>query len=168
MKRKIILFSLGIVLILTFGGYYAVTTNVFNPISEDEKQQMTEEAKEVIEKDFDVTTTDDELIKYESYDEGAILQVVHNMTHQKVDADKKWGAAKITKDRVEKLYSIVTESKFKNKQVLLDILDPWRNEDFTNAVEAHNKIWNIQGGNVGKAKRLLTPLEELEYIEKHF
>lgn len=52
--------------------------------------------------------------------------------------------------------------------MLLDILEPWTTRDFSNAVSAHNRIWAYQKGNIGKATRLLTPQEELEYIEDEF
>ncbi|MFV8828220.1 DUF6241 domain-containing protein [Alkalihalobacterium sp. APHAB7] len=40
--------------------------------------------------------------------------------------------------------------------------------DFSQAVYDHNVIWEIQGGTVGKATRLLTEEEEREYIQMYF
>ncbi|MEH7275654.1 DUF6241 domain-containing protein [Neobacillus vireti] len=131
----------------------------------------TKEAQTKIEKGFEAPLSSKVVEEYESMSEGKLIQEVHNMTHQKVKADKKWGASEITAEKVEKLYEVIKNKDFKkssNKQMLLDILEPWRIKDFTNAVSAHNRIWNYQNGNIGKATRLLTPKEELKYIEDEF
>lgn len=131
----------------------------------------SQEAQTKIEKGFEAPVSSIVTEEYETMSEGQLIQEVHNMTHQKVKADKKWGSSEITADKVQKLYEVIKNKNFKNsknKQMLLDILEPWTIQDFTNAVNAHNKIWSYQKGNIGKATRLLTPQEELEYIEEEF
>lgn len=131
----------------------------------------TKEAQTKIDKSFAAPVSSKVTDEYETMSEGELIQEVHNMTHQKVEADKKWGASEITADKVQKLYEVIKNKAFKNssnKQMLLDILEPWTRKDFTNAVSAHNQIWSYQKGNIGKATRLLTPQEELEYIEDEF
>ncbi len=39
---------------------------------------------------------------------------------------------------------------------------------FSNAVDDHNSIWEMQNGEVGKAIRLLTPEEEKSHIKFSF
>lgn len=129
------------------------------------------EAKVELEKSFETLTPQGEMPEYEKKSEFALLQEVHGMTHQKVQADKKWGSSEITKDKVVKLYEVVENKKFNKtniQRMLLDILEPWTRGDFSNAVTAHNRIWEYQDGNIGEATRLLTPQEEHAYIEKHF
>lgn len=131
----------------------------------------TEEAKTKIEKGFAAPASSKVIGEYEAMNERELIQEVHNMTHQKVKADKKWGASEITADKIQKLYEVINGKDFKkisNKQMLLGILEPWLKGDFTNAVHAHNQIWTHQKGNIGKATRLLTPQEELDYIEEEF
>jgi hypothetical protein len=131
----------------------------------------TKEAETKIEKSFDAPVSSKEVERYETMIEGELIQEVHNMTHQKVKADKKWGSSEITAEKVQKLYDVIQKSDFKNqsnKTMLLGILEPWTRKDFTNSVSAHNRIWSYQNGNIGKATRLLTPQEELEYIEDEF
>jgi hypothetical protein len=131
----------------------------------------TKEAQTKIDKSFDTPVSSTVMDKYETMTEGELIQEVHNMTHQKVEADKKWGSSEITADKVQKLYDVIKNKDFKNssnKTMLLDILEPWTKKDFTNAVSAHNRIWSYQKGNIGKATRILTPQEELEYIENEF
>jgi hypothetical protein len=129
------------------------------------------EAQTKIDKGFAAPVSSKVTDKYETMSEGELIQEVHNMTHQKVKADKKWGASEITADKVQKLYEVIQSKDFKkssNKQMLLEILEPWTRQEFSNAVSAHNKIWSYQNGNIGKATRLLTPQEELDYIEDEF
>lgn len=129
------------------------------------------EAKDELEKSFETSTPEGEMPDYDKKGELALLQEVHGMTHQKVQADKKWGSSEITKDKVLKLYDVVENKKFEDKniqRILINILEPWTRGDFSNAVTAHNKIWDYLDGNIGKATRLLTPKEEQEYIEKYF
>ncbi|MEH7247123.1 DUF6241 domain-containing protein [Neobacillus niacini] len=131
----------------------------------------TKEAETKIEKGFEAPVSSNVPEKYETMTEGELIQEVHNMTHQKVKADKKWGSSEITADKIQLLYDVIKIKDFKkgnNKQMLLDILEPWKKKDFSNAVSAHNRIWSYQKGNIGKATRLLSPQEELEYIEKEF
>lgn len=129
------------------------------------------EAQTKIEKGFEAPVSSKIMAEYETMREEELIQEVHNMTHQKVEADKKWGASEITADKVQKIYEVIKNKDFKkssNKQMLLDILEPWTRQDFSNSVSAHNRIWAYQKGNIGKATRLLTPQEELEYIEDEF
>jgi hypothetical protein len=130
-----------------------------------------EEAEDEIEKSFNKDSSEKELVMYEDMSEAAIIQEVHNMTHQKVHAPKKWGKSEITEDKVNSLYELVINTSFEKsttKKMLLQLLEPWTRGDFSNAVHAHNTIWAYQNGTIGEATRLLTPQEELDYIEKNF
>ena len=124
--------------------------------------------KQKLKKSFQTEGSKLKMMKYELLGKGGLIQEVHDMTHQKVYAKQKWGSSEITADKVQKLYEIVTENEFETKEMLLEILEPWTSGDFSNAVRAHNTIWSYQKGTIGKATRLLTPEEELAYIEKHF
>lgn len=129
------------------------------------------EAKSELEKRFEQETPQDEMPNYKKMSEKELLNEVHEMTHQKVKAEQKWGASEITKDKVAVLYDIIKARDFKDgkiKSMLLDILEPWLSGNFTNAVTAHNSIWTYQDGNVGKATRLLTPEEEEKFVHQYF
>jgi hypothetical protein len=128
-------------------------------------------AKTEMKKEFETTTPKGKMPDYENMSDSQLIQEVHGMTHQKVKAEQKWGSSQITKDKVLKLYDVVKNKDFKDpnaKDMLLEILKPWTRGDFSNAVSAHNKIWEYQNGTVGKATRLLTASEEKEYIKKNF
>jgi hypothetical protein len=170
--KKFILIGLGILGIAYLGVY--IYLDKWGPGSETKlvvSQQEQDEVKAELAQSFETSTPPGEMPKYEAMTETELLDEVHGMTHQKVEADQKWGSSEITRDKVEKMYDEVNRKKFKEEEIrtiLLDILKPWTKGDFSHAVENHNTIWNYLNGNVGEAKRLLTPVEEQEYIAKNF
>ncbi|HDR8409187.1 DUF6241 domain-containing protein [Bacillus pacificus] len=98
--------------------------------------------------------------------ESAVIDRMHKMTHQKVAAAEKWGTIFMDPIKVKKLKTIVEHSNYNNKNELLAILNRWYEGDFSKAVEDHNFLWSIEGGEKGKAYRLLTAEEEQEYIKQ--
>jgi len=120
-----------------------------------------EQTKKVIgaKKDFIISKTSNE---------EAIIEDMHEMTHQKVQAEHKQGAIEMTKDHVDVIYDIVKESDFVHKDKLISILTRWKQNDFNKIVDDHNVLWEIQGGKVGKATDQLTTREEKEFIENNF
>ncbi|MFB9986566.1 DUF6241 domain-containing protein [Bacillus benzoevorans] len=99
-----------------------------------------------------------------------IQYAIHHMSHQKVKADKKWGQLQITPERIDRLIKVVqvNEQEYDYPSLYINILNRWKENDFSSAVSDHNKLWEIQGGNIGEAKRLLSPKEEKKYIEEYF
>lgn len=171
MKKYFIVVALFVVIA---SGYYfknkvGVSTTTAAKIHQPTNNTADDQAKLEIEKSFEAATPKAKMPAYESMSESELIQEVHNMTHQKVFADQKWGFSLITKDKVEKLYTVVKNKEFKDnkaKEMLLEILKPWLQGDFSNAVNAHNEIWAYQHGTIGKATRLLTATEEEEYIKQ--
>lgn len=97
-----------------------------------------------------------------------VYNVMHQMTHQKVKADDKWGAIPMTKENIDAVHKALNDSQFTYKKDLLQIIEKWQNNDFSAADEDHNFFWKLQGGNVGKAYGLLSPEEEQEFIKNNF
>ncbi|WP_213422581.1 DUF6241 domain-containing protein [Bhargavaea massiliensis] len=104
--------------------------------------------------------------------EGKILDVMHQMTHQKVVANQKWGAVPMTTRNIEQMESIVSTSEHiqspEVKKQLLQIIAKWERGDFSEADMDHNYIWDLQNGTLGKARGLLSKEEELQFIEEWF
>lgn len=96
------------------------------------------------------------------------LAYMHKMTHQKVRAEKKWGAVPMNEANITAVTQAVEASNWSCKDVLLPILRRWQTADFSQADEDHNTIWQLQGGVVGKAYGLLTTEEEAQFIADHF
>lgn len=102
--------------------------------------------------------------------EGEVQNAVHQMSHQKVKADKKWGMIPLTKERIVRLIDVVegNQDNFKHESVYLEILHRWEEDDFSQVDEDHNIIWSLQNGTVGRATGILTYEEELRFISKYF
>ncbi|WP_078596493.1 DUF6241 domain-containing protein [Evansella clarkii] len=97
-----------------------------------------------------------------------LLIIIHHMAHQKIRAEQKWGAVPLTEDTVNQLYKVVSENDYPRKDLLMQILREWKEEDFRFIDHHHNEVWEIQGGTVGKAYGTLDPAEEWQYIEQEF
>ncbi|WP_082232185.1 DUF6241 domain-containing protein [Halobacillus massiliensis] len=104
-------------------------------------------------KQMDLTSSD-----YQEY--------IHQMSHQKVKADKKWGFYLITEERIDWLIEGLEVVNLKQKDRYSKILSTWQNGDFSAADDHHNEMWRLQGGTVGKAFGILSEAEEEAYIEK--
>ncbi|MEH7335215.1 DUF6241 domain-containing protein [Neobacillus drentensis] len=165
-QRIIILFA-----VLSLGFIYYFSKGAL-PIQKDAvtvKVQKTDEGETVIQihdknskeiaKDFSLTMTEEE-----------ILDAIHKMSHQKIIADKKWGAIPLTNERINRLLDVVNEnqSNYKNTDVYYSILKRWAKGDFSRVDEDHNEIWDLQEGTVGKAKRIASAKEERDFIEENF
>ncbi|WP_299087404.1 DUF6241 domain-containing protein [uncultured Metabacillus sp.] len=102
-----------------------------------------------------------------SLTEDELLNYMHGMSHQKVEAEEKWIHYEMTEERIGFLLTIVENGSFKNEDLYLDILNRWAEGDFTQADKDHNAIWNLQGGTIGKATGVLSPEEEQQYLEDY-
>ena len=105
--------------------------------------------------------------------ENDMLNAIHYMAHQKVAAEVKWGHEQITQAKIEHLLAIAKNeaTTYAHKDLYVTTLESWAAGDFSNAVDVHNKIWEMQGGdeatNSGKATRLLTAEEEEAYVNNN-
>ncbi|MEI5906974.1 DUF6241 domain-containing protein [Bacillus spongiae] len=138
-------------------------------ISEEEEINKEEEEKEVEEQtkniggeliyelDLDSSSTQEE-----------VIEIMHNMTHQKVKAEKKWGAIPMSDNTINQVYEFISTSNFSKKDDLLRITEKWKNGDFSSIVQDHNYFWEYQGGTVGKAYGVMSSQEEATFIENNF
>ncbi len=62
--------------------------------------------------------------------------------------------------------AVESSTNFKNKSKLLATLERWEKGDFSQTVEEHNFLWEIQGGDTGKATERLSPEEEKKYVKE--
>lgn len=136
---------------------------------EETAPEEKEAVREYVEK------TSEEIALEEKYPDDLpddkMLNAIHYMSHQKVEAEVKWGHEQITQAKVDRLLAIAKNDviRYVNKELYIEILERWSVGDFSNAVGDHNTIWEMQGGdestNSGKATRLLTTAEEEAYIK---
>ncbi|MBY7144754.1 hypothetical protein KFZ56_17175 [Virgibacillus sp. NKC19-3] len=93
---------------------------------------------------------------------------IHYMSHQKIDADSKWGFYQITDERIDwlleglakTLVNLEEEEKFKT------ILERWKEDDFSQIDKDHNLVYESRGEpTTGKATGILSETEERKYIQ---
>ncbi|WP_195940409.1 DUF6241 domain-containing protein [Romboutsia sp. 1001713B170131_170501_G6] len=82
------------------------------------------------------------------------IQFIHEMANSIIKAvdDRKYGIVEITPESVDIAITSLGYVKDNDvKEYLNRQLLNWKKGDFDNAVEVHNYVWNILGGEVGKA-----------------
>jgi len=99
-----------------------------------------------------------------------IADAIHAMSHQKVKAEEKWSFLPLTAERVARLLDVVEHNKssYPNSDIYLRILIRWSKNDFSQIDKDHNQVWDLQGGNIGRATGILSHEEELKFIENYY
>lgn len=175
MINKIIVTSILAVLIISgIGGYYVYNEKANAPTPEEEKtavafvEEAFNDTDAIVE---DASKIRDWKAQYpDDLEEYKMQNIIHNMSHQKVKAEERWGHSQITKGKTDRLLEIAKANvdNYEHEATYIEILEKWAINDFAGAVEDHNAIWGLQGGNVGEAYRLMTPVEEWDYIQENF
>lgn len=168
--KKILIISAGFLVLvgaIALYTYYSMSkgkVSVQEVVSEEDGKtviEIIETNAEPLEEEFPVEMTEE-----------AVQTAIHRMSHQKIEAedDKKWGFIPLTAERVNRLIDVVeiNEEGYHNAGIYLDILNRWKNNDFSQAHHDHNAIWNLQNGTIGRAIGVLSPEEEKAFIAEHF
>ncbi|MEN8698566.1 DUF6241 domain-containing protein [Bacillus infantis] len=173
MKKTLILLAAIALLLVLF-----ITVNFMKTMNEDDNIEQTQPESGPSEEAWDPDAAPEQVAKVEgatttfpvdqSSTEQEVMDTMHFMTHQKVMAEKKTGAVEMTKENVEKVFSILQSSHFERKEKLLEIAAKWRNDNFLDIIEDHNYFWELDAGQVGKAYRVLKPSDEERFIENNF
>ena len=76
----------------------------------------------------------------------------------------------MTQERIERLIEVVegNKSSYNDSKLYLEILNRWADNDFSRADKDHNAVWSLQGGNVGRAKGIISFEEEKDFIKEHY
>jgi hypothetical protein len=98
-----------------------------------------------------------------------IVEILHNMTHQKVRSEEKWGFVQMTEVNLLAVKEVLQKNPGFNQNIdFLGIVTDWLNNDFSNIVAEHNRIWKLKNGTVGKAYGILSPSEEQALVKEQF
>ncbi|MFJ5763607.1 DUF6241 domain-containing protein [Neobacillus sp. NPDC093182] len=98
-----------------------------------------------------------------------VLEILHNMTHQKVRSEEKWGFVHINEVNLLAVKEVLQENPAFNQNInMLSIVTEWLNNDFSDIVAEHNSIWKMKNGSVGKAYGILSPSEEAALVKEQF
>ncbi|MDX8047306.1 DUF6241 domain-containing protein [Gracilibacillus sp. S3-1-1] len=135
----------------------------------DEQERNSESLQSDLEEALDAIPEEElDLGLGDNPTEDEIISVMHNMSHQKVRAEKKWGKAPMHQKTIEQVYEVIKDSNFTKKEDLLVIVERWKDGDFSRVDKDHNYFWSAQDGTVGKAHGLLSVAEEIDYIESKY
>lgn len=174
-STKTLMISLTSVVILILGLTYWIISELDASLTEE--KESTEAAAEEEEGAIDPeryidkgeNSTADDSIPSEKH----FMNTLHGMTHQKVLADEKWTLVEITDARIDKM--LASLEKVRDGQVQYDHYDfyyntltEWKEGNFENAVDVHNRLWSMDNGTVGRANRLLTADEERQFVKVHY
>ncbi|RLQ86662.1 DUF6241 domain-containing protein [Planomicrobium sp. Y74] len=170
LMRTILLSFIGL-LVLGGAGYWFV-----QDFFADDDGELSKVAEEIEEREVSAETTDTKQAKKSvnkadaDMDEERVQIYLHQMTHQKIVADKKRGAVEMSEENITNMLKIVKENYdyYEHSEFYEQTLLAWQNDDFSNAVSVHNTIWSWHNGTVGRATGLMTAEQEAEYVEENF
>jgi hypothetical protein len=119
--KKTLIFLAAIALLLVL----FITVNFMKTMNEDDNIEQTQPESGPSEEAWDPDAAPEQVAKVEgatttfpvdqSSTEQEVMDTMHFMTHQKVMAEKKTGAVEMTKENVEKVFSILQSSHFERK-----------------------------------------------------
>lgn len=170
LSKKIVISIIGLVL-LGGAGYWFMQSNFLNDetditkVAEKIEQRKETKTNEDVKKEKEVAKKVEVDMKEEQ-----VQIYLHQMTHQKIVARKKYGAVEMTQQNISNLLRIVEENfdSYEQSKYYERTLMSWKQGDYSNAVSVHNTIWNWHNGTVGRATGLMSQEQEEAYVEKHF
>jgi hypothetical protein len=94
---------------------------------------------------------------------------IHRMANSLIIAEdgEIWGEEAITEGEVIKLIKEVTASNYPDKETLLEILNRWKDGDFTQGDYDHNYVWEQLEGDTGKAIGVRPEFREVQPVNQN-
>lgn len=100
--------------------------------------------------------------------EKRFINILHKMTHQKVESRDKSGSIQMTDDNIKSLLIVLDKNKYKHEELYKEILNEWKKKDFSNVVSDHNKLRKLMTDKDGRATSKMSKRSEEKFIEKNF
>lgn len=96
------------------------------------------------------------------------IKLIHSLSNTIVKAEYKWQCSEVTPKTIDIALKGVEKIKDDyDRMHLRNALRKWKDGDFSNGVDIHNYVWEMLGGNVGKAEAL--DKDEIQNIlNKHY
>lgn len=141
---------LGFIAVIVVGAYFYLQKEF------TDGAELTKIAEEINERETPLPFANDGEVELDMT-ELEVQIYIHEMTHQHVEAQPKWGEIATSPQNIENLLTIVqaNQDAYEYSDYYIDVLEKWEEGDFSNAVEVHNTIWNWHGGTIGRATGLL-------------
>ncbi|UTR10055.1 DUF6241 domain-containing protein [Evansella sp. LMS18] len=101
--------------------------------------------------------------------ESMFRKVLYYFLNSRVDAEWKWNVYEITEERTNQLLEVVENNNFNHENLYINILNDWRNSNFSNSVRYHDELRKIHGMvEKSAATGLFSGSEAEEYLEQGF
>jgi hypothetical protein len=151
--------AVAIVIILVIGGLAFTISRFF--VHKEEVVETPEAAagiEEIVEQNkADLEKAKPPGIKISSAED--IYSIIHRMSNTLIEAEDGliYGEISINEEQINSIMKEVNSTNFidsAEKKILLNILNRWKQKDYSQGVKDHNYVWNKLGGNIGKAKAL--------------
>ncbi len=160
------LISVAVLAVLAIGGFAAIqngsSKNEEAPVRATEKSAEQPTSSVADQEEFSGSTSAPTVLS-DDMSEYKVQLYIHEMTHNKVYANVKFGSRPMTAESIATLKAIVKKNDYQDKKFYLETLEAWEEGNFSNAVNVHNTIWTWHRGTIGKAKRMMTEEEQQEY-----
>lgn len=171
---KTVIITVIMLTLLAGGGYWFIQN-----LSADKGDEISSVAKEIEQQEESQETVGTAKAKkseatkkpvHVGMSEAQVQIYLHQMTHQKIVADKKRGAVEMTAKNIANMLTIVKKNhdSYEHSDFYEKTLAAWEKGDFSNVASIHNTIWNWHNGTVGRATGLMTQEQEEAYVSKHF
>ena len=95
------------------------------------------------------------------------IKFIHSLANTLIKSDYKWQCGEVTPKTIElALKGVENIEDDYDRMHLRNSLTKWKKGDFSNAVKVHNYVWEMLGGNIGKAEGKGTQRSTMGY--SHF
>ncbi len=164
------LISIAVLALLAIGGFFAIQNSSSekeeapSSTSPSSKEQSTSQAP--AQEEFAGSLSAPATLS-DGMGEVSVQLYIHEMTHNKIYADVKYGSRPITAEGIATLKEIVQKNDYQDEKFYLETLNAWEEGNFSNAVNVHNTIWTWHGGTIGKAQRMMTEAEQQAYAREY-
>jgi hypothetical protein len=158
MKKFIKRGAIGIVIILFAGGAIFLLSKFITYKVETKVPEVKKSTEQIVEKNKDVLNKT-KIEESKVINSGDIYAMIHQMSNTLIVAEDGLiiGEIPINEQSINEAMVIINDTELISKEeteVFLNILQAWKDRDYSNGVQAHNYAWKLLHGNMGRAKEL--------------
>lgn len=158
MKRNIKRGAIVLVIILFAGGLIFSLSKLIIYKSQTKVPESNKSIAQIVEKNkADLANTKIDESKIINSED--IYDMIHEMANTLIVAEDGliYGEIPINEQSINEAMVIIKDTEListKEKEVCLNILQKWKEKDYSQGVQAHNYAWKLLHGNIGRAKEL--------------
>ena len=94
-----------------------------------------------------------------------IYSLIHQMANTLIVAEDNliYGKIPINNESISQAMVILKDTNListEKKEVFMNTLQEWKDKDFSKCVQAHNYVWKLLNGNIGKATAIKTEYQK--------